>query len=81
MLMLLDEPQDGSNLAHRQAMTLRNIDPWLKPHLRLALLVLNVDMNPRLLPGEKEEPESSLPKNGGAHDLRSIAIGLLDGSV
>jgi len=68
--MLLNDPESGSDLASRQTMTLRHFDLRLKPHLRLAFLVLNMDVHPRLFPREEEQPKSSLPQNGGTHDLK-----------
>jgi hypothetical protein len=61
MPVLLDESHRSPNLAGAQTMTLRHFDPGLKPHLGLALLVLNMDVHPRLLSREEEQTESSLP--------------------
>jgi hypothetical protein len=67
MFILQDYPSDRVYVARVKPMILSKLDSRFDPPLAFSVRVMNVNMEPRLLPGEKEEPVAANSKDCRAH--------------
>jgi hypothetical protein len=67
MVVLPDNPIDGTKLLEVQSTGAGQGHFRLQPELGLSPVALYVDMHARLFPGKEEEPAASFPENGRAH--------------
>lgn len=70
--MLLDEPQSLADLALAQSEVPRNFDLWLHPELGLALGSDCMNVKPRFLTREEEEPKTGRSEDRRTHE-KSVA--------
>jgi hypothetical protein len=67
ILMSPNYAQDGCQVTDIQAVTFRDFDPWLEPHLGLSVSMLNVDVHARLFAREEVYTIPAFPENRRTH--------------
>jgi hypothetical protein len=67
--MLSDEPQDRGQVSLRETIVPGELDRRLDPELRLPRAMLDMNVSPRLLAREEEEPIRALAKDRWTHSM------------